>query len=357
MFRRRPQENAPVEIPDSSKAAGDLLATREPGALLDAALAHALSLAPAASKAWAVLHEGGTYRIAAVRGYARDLLDLQVVGSWADGAPRIVSNVAGELFQPNSQEARTRLGNAGMREVRNSLVVPLRDRREQRGALFLDAYGPESFSPSSLEAVTRWAGVVGPALGQVRDFANYRRLALGLTLSFVEAVETSDFANLGHAQRVTSYATALGQELKFTQDELRDLWFAAMLHDLGKLTMTDLGPAEHARRGYNMLSSLEGLEVARLGVLHHHERFDGNGGPEGLSGQAIPLFARLIAVADRYDHLTSERGELLRPSEAIERMRASAGRELDPALVDSLDRLVKQAKDTGELRPRGLFPE
>ncbi|HWG84286.1 MAG TPA: HD domain-containing phosphohydrolase [Deinococcales bacterium] len=357
MFRRRTETTSASEPPDLTRAAAELQAARDPNALLESALAQALALAPAAAKGWAVLRDGGGYRVVAVKGYGRELIGLELVGPWTDGLPRVSTNVTGDLFQPNLPDVRAALGAAGMREVRSSLVAPLRGRREQRGALVLDCYTQDPFPPAALEAVTRWASLVTPALETTRELNRYRSLALGLTLAFVEALEASDFAMLGHAQRVTSYATAIGRELNLSQDELRDLWFAAMLHDLGKLTRLDLDGAEHARRGFNMLASVAGLEVARQAILHHHECFDGSGGPDGLAGQAIPLFSRLILVADRYDHLTSERGQLLRPLDAVARLHARAGQELDPALVQVLERLVKQSKATSELRPQGLFPE
>ncbi|HEX2864089.1 MAG TPA: HD domain-containing phosphohydrolase [Deinococcales bacterium] len=357
MFRRRTQESP--EPLDWSRAAAELFAARSVKGLLDSALAQALLLAPAASKAWMVLRSG-TDRVAAVKGYGPEFLGLELVGPWMDGAARISTNVAGDLFQPNLPEVRARLAAAGLREVRSQLVVPLRERGDVHGAFVLDAYGAEPFSPLALEAVTRWANLALPALTLVSELSRYRTLSWGLTLAFVEAIESRDFAQLGHAQRVTSYAMALGRELNLTKPEMTDLWFAAMLHDLGKLAQDQLASedemAEHAKLGFNLLATVPELEAARQGILHHHERFDGTGQPDGLRGSSIPLFSRLIAVANAYDHLTSERGELLPPKQAGARLREMAAVELDPALVPVLEGIISQAKATGELRPEGLFP-
>ena len=91
-------------------------------------------------------------------------------------------------------------------------------------------------------------------------------------------------------------------------------------------------------------------------ILHHHERYDGTGVPAGKQGAEIPVFSRVIAVANTYDRLTSERGEMLNAREALSRMRAMAGRELDPELIPLLEGILNQNKATGELRPEGLFP-
>lgn len=357
MFRRRAQET--TEPLDWSRASAELFAARSVKGLLDSALVQALVLAPAAVKAWVVLRSGAD-RIAAAKGYGSEFVGLELIGPWVDGAPRISTNVAGDLFQPNLPEVRARLAAAGLREVRSQLVVPLRERGDVRGAFVLDAYGMEPFSPLALESVTRWASLVLPALTLVGDLSRYRTLSWGLTLAFVEAIESRDFAQLGHAQRVTSYVMALGRELTLTKPEMTDLWFSAMLHDLGKLAQDELASedelAEHAKLGFNLLATVPELEAARQGILHHHEHFDGSGQPDGLKGSAIPLFSRLISVANVYDHLTSERGELLPSRQAITRLREAAGRQLDPALVPVLEGIISQAKATGELRPEGLFP-
>jgi HD-GYP domain-containing protein (c-di-GMP phosphodiesterase class II) len=354
VFRRKRDDSA--EPIDPLRAAQDLVAARSPKALLEAAITHALTLSPAATKAWAVLRERGTDRIAAVQGYGRELVGLELVGPWVDGAPRVSTNVTGDLFQPNLPEVRARLAASGLREVRSAIVVPLKDRGEVRGAIVLDAYGSDAFTPGALEAAARWGQVVTPSLELVQDLGHYRTLAWGLTLAFVEAIEARDFALLGHAQRVTSYAMAMARELNLTVTERVDLWFASMLHDLGKLMQDDLSEGEHARLGFNLLSTVPELESARLAILHHHEHFDGSGAPEGLSGRSIPMLSRLIAVANTYDHLTSERGELLNRTEALARARSMAGTTLDPNLMPVLEAVLNQNKATGELRPEGLFP-
>jgi HD-GYP domain-containing protein (c-di-GMP phosphodiesterase class II) len=354
MFRRKREEA--VEVVDPLKAAQELVVARSIKHLLETALNHAMQLAPAATKAWAVVRHGTTDRVTAMKGYGPELMDLELIGPWGDGAPRVSTNVNGDLFQPNLPDVRAKLAAMGLREVRASLVIPLRDRGDVRGALILDAYGSEAFSPNALEACARWGTVVTPTLDLIRDLGRYRTLAWGLALAFVEAIEAQDFNMLGHAARVTSYSMAMARELKLTTLEQNELWFASMLHDLGKLSGPDVTPGDHASRGYNLLANVSELVAARQAILHHHERFDGKGTPQQLAGSAIPLFSRIIAVANVYDHLTSERGEMLNRAEALSRMRAMAGRELDPEVIPILESVLNQNKATGQLRPEGLFP-
>jgi HD-GYP domain-containing protein (c-di-GMP phosphodiesterase class II) len=356
MFFRKRGETT-LEPPDALRASQELVAARSVKHVLEIALNHAMQLAPAASKGWAVIRTFDGDKIAAVKGYGFELIDQNLVGPWHDGVPRISTNLTGDLFQPNLPEVRAKLAAVGMREVKTAIIIPLRDRSDLRGALILDSYGPEAFQAGALESVARWAQMVTPALELIRELGRYRTLSWGLTLAFVEAIEAQDFAQLGHAQRVTSYALALARELRLTTPEQNDLWFAAMLHDLGKLSVPDSSdPGEHAGAGYNMLGNVPELHRAREAILHHHENYDGSGVPNSLQSTEIPVFSRIIAVANTYDRLTSERGEMLNAREALSRMRAMAGRELDPELIPILESVLNQNKATGELRPEGLFP-
>ncbi len=349
MFRRKPAPEPQTTV-DPWRSISEIVACRRVKPLLETAIAQGIELSQAASKGWAVLR-GGTDKVAASKGYGVELMDLEVIGPWLDGTIKISTNHNLDLFGPNSPEVRARLTSAGLREVRAQLIAPLRANGELRGALILDAYGNESFSPVALENVGRMAGVVSQQMEMISEVERLYNLSAGLTHAFVEANEAQDFAQLGHGSRVATYALAMSQELELSQTEQRDVWFAAMLHDLGKLLRRDLNEGEHASLGYNLLASVSGLDAARLGVLHHHEHWDGTGIPNNLRGNEIPLAARIVATSNAFDHLTSERGETLSVREALARMREQSGRELDPNLVPILERILAQNKTTAELNP------
>ncbi len=358
MFRRKREEASPQTSADSIKAAAELLTVRSEKQLLELALAHALELAPAATRAYAVIRQG-TDKIAAVKGYSQDFVDLELVGPWNDGTPRISSNLSGDLFNPNVAEVRAKLGAMGLREVRNALIAPMRDTGGSKGvlgALVLDAYGNQSFEPTVLEAVQRWSWVVSQSLTLIRQLGYHRQLAWHLTLAFIEAIEAQDFTQLGHAQRVTSYAMALAREIGLSSQEQNDVWFAAMLHNLGRLSGEGLEPAAVAGLGFNILSHVQELEASRVGILHVFEHWDGTGAPKKLNRNAIPIFSRIIAISNAYDSLTSERGEELNSREALERMRFEAGKIYDPELIERFASVLAQNKATAELRQGSLFP-
>ncbi|HEX3721404.1 MAG TPA: HD domain-containing phosphohydrolase, partial [Nitrolancea sp.] len=163
-------------------------------------------------------------------------------------------------------------------------------------------------------------GVVGGLL--LRDtIVQLQRGYTDVIVALVEAVEAKDPYTRGHTQRVAELSVLIGQNLGLSPDQLRTLNQAAMLHDIGKISVPDsilnkpgkLTDAEfsivkeHPVRGYRIIQNVRSLQPEFAGVLYHHERLDGSGYPDQLRGNAIPLDARIIAVADVFDALTSAR--------------------------------------------------
>jgi len=293
------------------------------------------------------------FRFEAQVGYHDALLELRPAnGPWRSPGPRLVPNLVAELFTSNEPGVRTDLSNLGMREATSALVAPVAGRFEAYGALVLQRHGGPGFSEEDLRVAQRWANV----LGEVQSHSVELRLAkislVEFTRAFVEAFEAVEFSQLGHGERVTAYALALGRALELSRPQLADLYFAAMLHDIGKLgngldqKIEDL---EHPLRGANMVSGSELLLRAAEGIRHHHEAWDGSGFPDGLRKEAIPLLARIVAVADTFDLLSSERGQALPLREVEKALEAKSGVTLDPAMVALFVNILRQGKSTQEL--------
>jgi hypothetical protein len=170
--------------------------------------------------------------------------------------------------------------------------------------------------------------------------------------ALVQAVEIKDAYTRGHSERVGRASVLIAGQLGMTGERLRTLHFAGTLHDVGKLGVaTELlrrnGPLTEAERravevhpeyGHELVRGIEFLGEAHAGILHHHERLDGRGYPHGLAGDRIPEFARIIAVADAFDSMTSTRSYRRgRPvPEAVAELRRCAGSQFDPAMVEAL---------------------
>ncbi|WP_305880285.1 HD domain-containing phosphohydrolase [Deinococcus sp. QL22] len=197
----------------------------------------------------------------------------------------------------------------------------------------------------------------------------------GGLLSLGTALEARDFETAGHTERVVKFAYALGVALNLSPAELDSLVEGAYLHDLGKLAVPDqillkpgkLTPEEwtvmqsHAPRGHALATRLPHLSSDALQIIrHHHERWVGGGYPYGLVGEAIPRLARVFAVCDAYDVLTSERPYKAAWSResAYAELRAQAGHRFEPAVVEAFLTLdLSAVLRDGALRPAAQAAE
>ena len=181
-----------------------------------------------------------------------------------------------------------------------------------------------------------------------------------VTLS--RALDARDQDTEGHSERVATLAVEIGREMRMKETDLHSMQLAALLHDIGKIGISDailhkpgaLDEQEwalirkHPQIGYDILQNIPFLNPALDAVLHHHEKFNGKGYPTGLQGKAISLLARILAVVDVYDALTSNRP--YRPAfsseKALELIREEAGQQFDPEVAQALERVLADHKRT-----------
>jgi len=190
--------------------------------------------------------------------------------------------------------------------------------------------------------VARWA------MGQ---FAAQEGAYSATMAALCQAVETKDFYTRGHSERVSRGATLLARQIGMGAERVEAIRYAGMLHDVGKLgvptkVLQKTGPLTEEELAAIQLHPMRGLEIVRQigfltealdGIMHHHERMDGQGYPMGLAGDEIPEFARVIAVADAFDSMTSTRSYRGARSveEAVAELRKCSGLQFDPVLVDA----------------------
>jgi len=233
------------------------------------------------------------------------------------------------------------------------------------GFLFVVLWVPADVGPFSAVLilaplfVARWAFV---------QYGDEQRAHARALSALAAAVETKDPYTRGHSERVALLCELMAGSLSMSQQDTESLRFAGMLHDIGKLAVStrvlrradrlsgaDLATiATHPARGVEMVRDIEFLAGSIEAILHHHERMDGRGYPAGLRGEDIPLFARVIAVADAFDSLTTSRSHRDAHSveEAVAELHRRAGAHFDLSIVAALERgLTRQVWEPTRLEP------
>lgn len=186
--------------------------------------------------------------------------------------------------------------------------------------------------------------------------------AVGTLQAFVAAVDAKDSYTAGHSLAVADCAVAIGRRLRLAEDELTLLEKASLLHDMGKIGVPEqillkkdpLEPKEiaaireHAEIGAGMVASVPFLADVVPVIRHHHERWDGGGYPDGLKGEDIPLLARILAVADSFHAMSSDRPyrDHLKWFRVRQQLRRNSGTQFDPSCVAAL----LEALRAGEIR-------
>ncbi|RKX56227.1 MAG: hypothetical protein DRP24_03565 [Thermotoga sp.] len=214
-----------------------------------------------------------------------------------------------------------------------------------------------------------WA-VVRAILFKEKSVINWewaRKLVSGLFQALIVMLESEDKEGFSHSQRVAKLSEELGERLGLSDEEISSLREHAMLHDVGKIGIEQLMlytptrirlfenlPQDHTILGSVYLASIELLWDVVPSVRSHHERWDGKGYPDGLKGEEIPYFARIIAVCDFYDELThfvtSEwDGGPKTPEEALNIIEKEAGKALDPRIAKVFVDMMREKIKRGDL--------
>jgi len=207
----------------------------------------------------------------------------------------------------------------------------------------------EIFRRSELRLLDSMAEQIAVVITNSDLYRDLERFVINMVKSLVFAIEAKDDYTRGHSERVCQYSLLMAERLGLDEERKKILQWSSILHDSGKIGIPEsilnkpwrLKDEEyqiiknHPMKGHTILEPLEQLASSLPGMLHHHERYDGAGYPEGLKGKEIPLDARIIAVADTFDAMTSNRAyrPAKTPEEAIEEIEKVAGTQLDPDLV------------------------
>jgi putative nucleotidyltransferase with HDIG domain len=249
--------------------------------------------------------------------------------------------------------------NAG---VRSTMCVPLLGRAGPIGVLYADRTEfRQPFAPEQIRYAAAFAAQAAAAL-ETAQLYDDREQHFRLTLeALAKAIDARDRYTAGHSERVTAYAMVLARSMRLPDADVEVVRLAGMLHDIGKVGVPDrvllkAGPLDageraliepHTTIGFEMLRDLPFLRDALPAIRGHHERWDGRGYPDRLEGDGIHPHARLLAVADSFDAMTSARPyrHALPFAEAARRLRVDAGTQFDPAIVGAFESVERQCRD------------
>jgi HD-GYP domain-containing protein (c-di-GMP phosphodiesterase class II) len=254
-------------------------------------------------------------------------------------------------------------GSDADQEIQNLVAIPIYIRDRFTGVVICANRdgGFEDWDDEVLLALGDHAGAV---LDNNRLHGELRGAYLGTVRVLAEAIQAKDPFLRGHSEEVSGYVAAVADHLGVESRRREELVFGSLLHDVGKIGISErillkpgrLTPEErtlielHPRIGYRLIEQVPALRPIADAILHHHERYDGDGYPEGLAGERIPLEARIICVADSFSAMTADRPYRGRMSldEACAELERCAGTQFDPRVVEAFVAEVRRDPFSGD---------
>ncbi len=239
---------------------------------------------------------------------------------------------------------------SGTRANRSGLAVPIRTKEKTLGVIYasVSAKGRE-FSARDRDLLVGIANQAAVALDNATLYHDLENLFVGIAWSFASALDAKSPWTAGHSKRVTQYAVAIAEELGQGTEFLDSVQTCGLLHDIGKIAIPERlldkpgsitrqehrTIAAHATQGAKILEHIDTFQPLIPGIRHHHERWDGQGFPDGLTEEEIPLLARVLSVADAYDAMTSDRPyrRRLTRADALAEIERCSGSQFDPRVV------------------------
>lgn len=267
-----------------------------------------------------------------------------------------------KVFQKGKPSAICNLGKTedgnDFPEFSSLMVCPVIGKARKVGVIVVaDKVSGEEFFSNDLKLLMAMATLAGLAIENAYLSQDVESLMIGAIRSLVKALEASSQWTAGHTERVTEYALGIGRSLGLKGGLIDRLKITALLHDIGKIATPEailnkdccLAETEweeikkHPEKGVQILKELRDFEDIILSIKYHHEYWDGSRGIFGLQREQIPLMARILAVADAFDAMTSDRPyrEKKTRSGAVEEIMRCSGTQFDPAVVDAFMRWIE----------------
>jgi len=326
----------------------------------DMALEKVCSVVNACRGSVMLFHEGsGILEIVSSKGISKKLIENVRLRPGEGIAGRAFKK--GEIiFVTNPKKNPDYNGFLGYDEQQEPFVaIPLKTRKNVIGVLNIHLPKDRTnFSDWELKFLSILADEIALAIDNIKLYQSIEKFYLELVETLAKIIDAKDAYTADHATRARIRAVKLARKLNVAEKMVKIIEYAALLHDMGKIgideriltkpgKLTDDEYKEikrHPQIGYNILSPIEFLRPVAEIILYHHEWYNGNGYPDGLKGDEIPLGSRIISVIDAWDAMTSDRPyrRSLSKETAIEELKKGAGIQFDPKVVNAFLELMEE---------------
>lgn len=300
--------------------------------------------------------ESGRLMLAAADGFSQnEMYNLKLMGGWEiindyldkKRKPIIVNDV----HKDGIFKTKTLPVSHEQLPVESFLAVPLETRGRMIGALLISNRERPGhvFNKEDRDLLLALSNNMAIAIVNARLYDRMKTLFISTITSLTRAIDAKDSYTSGHSERVMKYAVAIGQELGLDEETLENLRLASLLHDIGKIGIKEsilMKPAKllgyerrqirmHPAIGARIVESIDDSRVIQRGILEHHERYNGSGYPNRLKAEEISLEGRIIAVADVFDALTTDRPyqKSVLKADVFNKIQEGASSLFDPRVV------------------------
>ncbi len=305
------------------------------------------------------LMDGKTSRLnlAAASGFnVNEFNNLDLLASWE----RIENQIL-ESRQPLLVNDLEKSPFKGKLSLKSFLAVPLQQKERLLGILIVSNNHPGRFSDEDAQVLATLANHAAIGVLNAEHYQEMEDLFFSIMGALAEAIDAKDPYTHGHSERVMLYSEGLAKHLRLPSNQVKAIKIGGLLHDVGKIGIPDAvlgkeGPLneeeykimrQHPATGARIVQNILRSELIVPGIREHHERFDGKGYPKGLKGEEISLAGRVVAIADTFDAMTTDRPyrKKLAIEEAMKEIHHCAGTQFDPQLANEFGVYIVKARE------------
>ncbi len=317
----------------------------------DGLLDLALSVVPEAKSGSISIIDGREWKFMAIRGNGKNpekLKSLNLKSEWMISIPKVtvIEDIAKSNEKRVPKEYSDMIEEAVGGHIYRSIAIPLKFGNDFIGNCFLDALSDIEFSESS-KIVMEEFGILASIFLTLKRLETLPHLSINNTLRvIVNFYEMKNSSTRGHSENVAYLSVKIGEKMNLSPKQIGDLYWSAIFHDIGLISIPDeitrkesaLTKEEleimktHTFIGEKIIDPYDHLKEAAIVARSHHECFDGSGYPDGIKGLDIPLFSRIVSVADFFDTIKRE-GKVSSTDDAIKKIKERSGTYFDPDIV------------------------